>query len=200
MLMAFALILCYPKNESFLLIQFPHNHFNNLLFHGFTIIGDGVFTICIVLLLAIYHSYRYALILLSSYISSSLIVQLIKQIIIPHNPRPVKWFEINQLQISVPTDLTPYLWYSFPSGHSASAASLAFCLTLIFNKNWQQVLIALTLICIGYSRIYRYMHFPEDVVAGFVIGFAAAIISFYFFTRLFTRRNIAWADKRILRK
>ena len=200
MLTALLLILAYPKQESFLLIQLPRNNFNNLLFHAFTILGDGVFAICVVLLFAVYLSYRYAIILLSSYISGSLLVQLTKQILIPHNPRPVKWFEINQINLQLPADLSPYLWYSFPSGHSASAASLAFCLVLIFHKKWQQVLIALILICVGYSRIYRYMHFPEDVLAGFSFGFAAAIASFYFFTQLFASKNITWADKRILKK
>ena len=199
-LLMLLLILTLPKQESFLLIQIPRNSFYNLLFHAFTFIGDGVFTICIVLLLAIYLSFRYAIILLSSYISGSLFVQLIKQIIIPHNPRPVKWFEINQIHLPLPMDLSPYLWYSFPSGHSASAASLAFCMVLIFHKKWQQVLIATVLICVGYSRIYRYMHFPEDVLAGFTIGFIAAIASFYFFTKFFSGRNITWADKRILKK
>ncbi len=200
MLTTLLLILAYPKQESFLLIQLPRNNFNNLLFHAFTILGDGVFAICVVLLLAVYLSYRHAIILLSSYISSSLLVQLTKQILIPHNPRPVKWFEINQINLQLPADLSPYLWYSFPSGHSASAASLAFCLVLIFHKKWQQVLIAVVLICVGYSRIYRYMHFPEDVLAGFSFGFAAAIASFYFFTQLFASKNITWADKRILKK
>lgn len=200
MLTTLLLIISFPKQESFLLIQLPRNNFNNLLFHAFTILGDGVFAICVVLLLAVYLSYRYAIILLSSYISGSLLVQLTKQILIPHNPRPVKWFEINQINLQLPADLSPYLWYSFPSGHSASAASLAFCLVLIFHKKWQQVLIALVLICVGYSRIYRYMHFPEDVLAGFSFGFAAAIASFYFFTQLFASKNITWADKRILKK
>jgi membrane-associated phospholipid phosphatase len=199
-LLLLLLMLAFPKQESFLLIQLPRNTFYNLLFHAFTFIGDGVFTICIVLLLAIYLSYRYAIILLSSYISGSLLVQLTKQILIPNNPRPVKWFEINQINLQLPADLSPYLWYSFPSGHSASAASLAFCLVLIFHKKWQQVLIAVVLICVGYSRIYRYMHFPEDVLAGFSFGFAAAIASFYFFTKLFASKNIIWADKRILKK
>jgi membrane-associated phospholipid phosphatase len=199
-LLLLMLMLAFPKQESFLLIQLPRNTFYNLLFHAFTFIGDGVFTICIALLLAIYLSYRYAIILFSSYISGSLLVQFTKQILIPHNPRPVKWFEINQINLQLPADLSPYLWYSFPSGHSASAASLAFCLVLIFHKKWQQVLIALVLICVGYSRIYRYMHFPEDVLAGFSFGFAAAIASFYFFTQLFASKNITWADKRILKK
>jgi membrane-associated phospholipid phosphatase len=200
MLTTLLLLLAFPKQESFLFIQLPRNNFNNLLFHVFTILGDGVFAICVVLLLAVYLSYRYAIILLSSYISGSLLVQLTKQILVPHNPRPVKWFEINQINLHLPADLSPYLWYSFPSGHSASAASLAFCLVLIFHKKWQQVMIALVLICVGYSRIYRYMHFPEDVLAGFSFGFAAAIASFYFFTQLFASKNITWADKRILKK
>lgn len=194
------LILYFPKQESFLLLQLPRTSFNNLIFHAFTFIGDGIFCLCVALILAIYHSYRYAIILFSSYISGSLFVQLIKQIIIPNNPRPVKWFEINQLQLNLPPDLSPYLWYSFPSGHSASAASLAFCMVLIFHKKWQQIALGILLLCIGYSRIYRFMHFPEDVLAGFTIGFIAAFASFYFFTQFFASRNISWADKRILRK
>jgi membrane-associated phospholipid phosphatase len=194
------LILFLSKQDSFLALQAPHNKFNNILFLGITFIGDGVFLMCVVLILAIYLSYRYAIILLGAYILGSLTVQLIKQIVIPHNPRPVKWFELNQIQLYVPSDLTPYSWFSFPSGHSASAASLAFCMVLIFHKSWQQVLIALTLLLVGYSRIYRYMHFPEDVLGGFFIGFIAAIASLYIFTYFFSSRNMTWVDNRIVKK
>lgn len=85
-------------------------------------------------------------------------------------------------------DIAPLLsvsGYSFPSGHSMGSVilygSLAIiCMRLIQNK-WITGLIwfmaFLVSFMIGLSRIYLGVHFPSDVVAGFVAGAAWLSIS-----------------------
>jgi undecaprenyl-diphosphatase len=77
--------------------------------------------------------------------------------------------------------------FSFPSGHALS--SFIFCCVMIFlirktrwSRSWKWVaaasLILLSLL-IGISRIVLRYHYASDVVAGFCLGFAWVILSFY---------------------
>lgn len=69
-----------------------------------------------------------------------------------------------QLLVANPRD------YSFPSGHSqASFASAA----AIFQNHRKWGIAALLLAAlIAFSRLYLYVHFPTDVLAGMAIGIA----------------------------
>ena len=68
--------------------------------------------------------------------------------------------------------------YSFPSGHTTSAA--AFGVSLFINKDkkysWLFLLIPVVM---GFTRIYFVVHYVSDVFFGFVVGTASAVISHY---------------------
>lgn len=84
-------------------------------------------------------------------------------------PRP---FTINndvKLLIKAPTD------FSFPSGHTACAFSSAFSLWFGKNKLWIPAMILSVLI--AFSRMYLYVHYPSDVLAGILLGFAVGAVS-----------------------
>lgn len=79
-------------------------------------------------------------------------------------PRPC-WLDNSvQLLIAMPHD------YSFPSCHTLSSAIAA---TLLFMEErwigWIAIPLALL---IAFSRLYLYVHFPTDVLAGLVGGVA----------------------------
>lgn len=69
--------------------------------------------------------------------------------------------------------------YSFPSGHSLGAFCFYLALAAILNnrieKLWLKILIwtfaVLLVLLIGISRVYLGVHYPSDVLAGFVVGF-----------------------------
>ncbi|MCU7549113.1 phosphatase PAP2 family protein [Chitinophagaceae bacterium LB-8] len=77
--------------------------------------------------------------------------------------------------------------YSFPSGHALS--SFIFCSVLIWltwkgnwSKKWKLLLSGLLLllsILIGISRIVLRYHYASDVLAGFLLGFAWVLLSFW---------------------
>ena len=60
--------------------------------------------------------------------------------------------------------------FSFPSNHAANVASSMFLLTMAFRSRWP--LFLLIALLIGISRIYLGLHYPSDVLGGYVLGTA----------------------------
>ena len=58
--------------------------------------------------------------------------------------------------------------YSFPSGHTLAAFETAVSVFL-YHRRWGGVFLALAVL-IGFSRLYLFVHFPTDVLAGAVLG------------------------------
>lgn len=66
--------------------------------------------------------------------------------------------------------------YSFPSGHTTSAFASALAASYFF-KNKAFVISSVTLAAIiAISRLYLYVHFPTDVIAGLIIGTICAVL------------------------
>lgn len=65
--------------------------------------------------------------------------------------------------------------FSFPSGHSTSSFAAAFSV-LLWNRRWGIVAI-LTASLIAVSRIYFYVHYPTDVLAGALLGILIAVVA-----------------------
>jgi undecaprenyl-diphosphatase len=63
---------------------------------------------------------------------------------------------------------------SFPSDHAAAAFAIAFCVLAFSRWAGAGFLAAATLI--GVSRIALGMHYPSDVLAGTLVGWAAATL------------------------
>ncbi len=70
--------------------------------------------------------------------------------------------------------------YSFPSMHSASIPALYFTLAKEAKKKWLWLVAAVLTVSVGVSRSVAGMHYPTDVMAGWILGFAVIWI----FTRL----------------
>ena len=87
--------------------------------------------------------------------------------------------------------------FSFPSGHSSG--TMMFYGTLILlawtfvrrpTIKWTITLLAGVMIGLtGYSRIFVRVHYPTDVFAGFALGFALLMLSWWYFSPYFSRRH-----------
>ena len=73
------------------------------------------------------------------------------------------------LLINVPHD------YSFPSGHTMLCFTSAVILAFYDKKLGIPALILSA--AVGFSRMYLYVHFPPDVLAGMLIGIAIGVFS-----------------------
>ena len=71
---------------------------------------------------------------------------------------------------------------SFPSGHTASAAAFSGIVDRAYPKLWLPINgLAAT---VGFSRVYTGVHYPGDVLAGWLLGKAVALGVSYFARRL----------------
>ncbi len=70
-----------------------------------------------------------------------------------------------RLLIEAPKD------FSFPSGHTGASFAAAAALFFVGSRGWIPAAVLAALI--GFSRLYLYVHYPTDVLAGALLGIAA---------------------------
>jgi membrane-associated phospholipid phosphatase len=69
--------------------------------------------------------------------------------------------------------------YSFPSGHTSSAFSLATSVSLCYPKWYVITPSFLYAGLVGYSRMHLGVHYPSDVLMGALLGAGSAYLSHY---------------------
>jgi len=65
---------------------------------------------------------------------------------------------------------------SFPSGHSANAATLMVCLAIIVHRAWVWAAGAAYVVLMMVSRTYLGAHWVSDTIGGALVGIAVALI------------------------
>lgn len=151
----------------------------DIYFKEVTKLGNTITILCIVILLLIYLKKDYALMLGLSTIASVTFNTIIKYII--RCPRPMHLRLITQGG------------YSFPSGHSMiSVCVYGFLIYLIFKEvsdRRQKVLLiiffSILIISIGLSRIYVGVHYPSDVIAGYLLASSLLITIITIYNKYF---------------
>lgn len=64
---------------------------------------------------------------------------------------------------------------SFPSRHATIASVIAF--SYIYFKSKWSILFLIIMVWIGLSRIYVGVHYPLDIIGGFLVGIVSLIIA-----------------------
>lgn len=84
--------------------------------------------------------------------------------------------------------------FSFPSGHTC--CSFAVATTYFFANKKLGVLALIFAGLVGFSRLYNYVHYPTDVVAGMLLGIGCAFLSVWLFKRYKVDQKILNANFR----
>lgn len=71
--------------------------------------------------------------------------------------------------------------YSFPSGHSMNSMTAA--MTIFIRDRKLGIPALFFAVMMGFSRLYHFVHFPTDVLGGFVVGIGIALLVNYVFQR-----------------
>ncbi|OIJ10541.1 hypothetical protein BKP37_18580 [Anaerobacillus alkalilacustris] len=144
-----------------------------------THVGGATFTILTLLIVMIFSEkvvQTWAIEALISLSLSHIIVHIIKKIYCRERP-------YNKLA-NVTLCSNPLKDYSFPSGHTTAAFSIA----IVFSLHMPMLAIFFLPIAIlvGVSRMYLGLHYPTDCIIGAVLGTVSSIIvvvcSFVFFS------------------
>lgn len=65
--------------------------------------------------------------------------------------------------------------FGFPSAHAANTMALAVFLIRTFGRRYLTALLLGWSLLVAYSRVYLGVHYPGDILAGFLIGSAYAV-------------------------
>jgi undecaprenyl-diphosphatase len=142
------------------------------LVRGWTHLGGAATTIGATTLLLLSPSpdwKRAGLIGAATLASSHLAVQLLKRTV--SRPRP-------QLPVGIAALIEPPDRFSFPSGHAAAALSVALAAAAVVPAGLAPWLVGAALL-VGVTRCYLGVHYPGDVLAGWVLAGAAFTAAVY---------------------
>jgi membrane-associated phospholipid phosphatase len=164
-------LLVFSAKDIFFRLNTVHTFYLDTFFQNYTLLGDGVFSIAVFLVLLLAERAALAMQVITGYLFSGIVSQVLKQVI--HAPRPH----------AIITNTYPYFidgithtgMTSFPSGHTTSVFALAVLLALNTPDKRISLIYLVTAIITGYSRIYLGQHFLADVVAGALIGILSAL-------------------------
>lgn len=167
----------------FKILDFIQEHlscgFLNFLMPKITFLGNGgLIWIVTAIIMLFWAKYRKTGIMVGVGLLEGVIVGniLLKNLIARERPCWIN--ETVNILISIPQD------YSFPSGHTLSSFIAA---TIIMHTDKRMGIAAYMLASmIAFSRLYLYVHFPTDVLAGALLGIIIGIVSSVISDKIFS--------------
>ncbi len=147
------------------------------LFRFFTFLGDEEFYILLfsVVFWCVHagSGARLAVLFLLSAFTNGVVKDVLR------HPRPV--------DLNPAVQLSSWEGYGLPSGHAQNAAAVWGFVALWARRPWVWIAAGLLTFLIGLSRIYLGVHFPTDVLGGWLLG-AGLLAIFSVWSRTIERR------------
>lgn len=169
-------------------INYRHTVQGDFFFKYWTYLGDGILLGVVALYFLSTHLFRFYFMLLAIALQT-VFVHIFKQWLYAGEPRPKVFFQEIADQLNFVEGVTVRGYDSFPSGHTASAFTLAFVLIWVSRNLYWRITFLVTAILVGVSRIYLLQHFARDVFFGSAFGILAVILAW------FILRKQAWNPK-----
>ncbi|MBU3190774.1 phosphatase PAP2 family protein [Clostridium bowmanii] len=155
----------------FIIKKYGHNKYLDIIMPIATFAGNlGFIWIIIAIALILNKPYR---VIGNSVILTLIISTIVGEGIVKHIIRRVR--PCNTQDNISPQSLKP-ISYSFPSGHTLSSFAVAEMLSMYFAQ-YKFVFMSIAFL-IALSRLYLYVHYPTDVIAGFIIGVLCSKVIF----------------------
>jgi membrane-associated phospholipid phosphatase len=146
----------------------------NVFFINYTFLGNGLFAISLAMFFMFYLKQKQTGILLcTGFLLSAILIQIFKNII---GLAPIELYTEPLQNLFYNTDNVNKNYLIFPSSYTAAAFSIAMILELKCKKTFQQIMILLAAILVGYSRIYLVQNSISDVLAGSLTGIFSGVI------------------------
>jgi membrane-associated phospholipid phosphatase len=169
-LILFLISFITGKEQFFLLLNANGGSTADYFFMIFTYGGDGLLWIPVLLITLFILKRKDVLpLLISDFALSTILTQVVKNIVMPGAPRPAKVIT-DSLLIHVVKGVEVYKSSSFPSGHTGTAFCFYLLFCLLINKKWWFFVGLIYALLVGYSRVYLAQHFPLDVAAGIIVA------------------------------
>jgi membrane-associated phospholipid phosphatase len=179
-----------PKGAAVVWINSHHTKTLDYFFAAITLLGDGLWVIPVLLYL-LFVRFAYVLQFAFASILCGALVSLGKRILFTDAGRPITYLDNSLLHFV--EGVKVHTHHSFPSGHTATAFTIAVALSLYLkNRNATVVLLVLATL-VGYSRIYLLQHFLLDAAAGACIGSFSVLLMYYlnpFARKSWTQQNL----------
>ena len=166
-----------------------HTLYLDTFFQNYTLLGDGVFSIAIFLILLLAERSALAMQVITAYLFSGIVSQILKRAF--HAPRPHTIISNAEYPHFI-EGITNTGMTSFPSGHTTSVFALATILALNTTDKRFSIIYLVTAIITGYSRIYLGQHFLADVTAGALIGTFSGLLVYWYLRQV----KIEWVGVR----
>ncbi len=181
----------------FLKINDLVNPYLNTFFKYYTHLGDGI-VFALVCLFFLFKKRKWFYLFGGTFLLSSLVSRICKDILFTHSPRPVKYFEMEGIVIQTIDGITTHQWSSFPSGHSITAFALCTLLAVFMHNSWLTILLSILAILAAFSRVYLAQHFVIDVLVGTWVGIFSAFIMIFVVNFRREKNKIKEAEKPLI--
>lgn len=197
-LILFVVSVIFPKSESFLVINKLQSPVGVILFKYITLLGNSAVYI-IMIIACLFIRFRFSLIYLMTFAIEGSLSQFLKKVVFTDVYRPLKFFELQGIEIQLAEGVRLYKHYSFPSGHSATAFAFFTLTALLILPVRLRFLSIILAFLTAFSRVYLGQHFIPDIAAGSFLGLMVATFVYWWmniYRPAFTEK-LSWIDKKI---
>ena len=167
--------------------QSIHSDILDGVFKFFTLLGEkGLFWIAVILLFLLFSKdKRIGITGILALVLDIVLCNLILKNLVARD-RPA-WIDTSvPLLVERPDD------FSFPSGHTAFSFAAAATIVQYRRGLGAGALVLASLVAV--SRLYLFVHFPTDVIGGFLVGITCALLCGIIVKRLFEYKGWSTTD------